>query len=99
VTESLNVSYRAALLERLRVSAARGPEYAEALKLASRDAAYRTRAMQLRRGWRRMQTALDRADTVSLGEMRALCAGADDLVGSSYDLKYAYLIARLLDGK
>jgi hypothetical protein len=96
IAESINRPYRVRLVAELRAAAAEEPEYAPALREASRDAEFGQRASDLQGRWREAEAAVRSAGQVPLPELRRIVRGADALLKDSYNLKYAYLIARLL---
>jgi hypothetical protein len=96
IAEGMNRAYRARLVGELQAAAAQEPEYAPALSEASRDAEFGERASDLQARWGKAEAAVRSARRVPLPELRRIVRGADALLKDSYDLKYAYLIARLL---
>jgi len=96
IGDEISGAYRAHLLASLEEVAAVAGEYVPALRDATRAQRFRGRAARLRREWRELQQVMRDADAAGTGELRALVRGADALLQSSYDVKYAYLIAELL---
>jgi len=95
-SEQLNRAYRAELTRRLRAVAAQGSEYRPTLIEASQDAGFRERAETLLRRWGELDTVLQLASQASVQDVRGLLKSADALKQESYEVKYAYLIAKVL---
>ncbi|NCO38573.1 MAG: hypothetical protein COZ06_22600 [Armatimonadetes bacterium CG_4_10_14_3_um_filter_66_18] len=95
IGEQLNGAYRKHLLGRLVSAVAQGKEYFGALDEASRDQQFGADAAALRARWREMEALIRQAGSAPLPELRRTIVGADALAKASYDVKYAYLIAKL----
>jgi len=95
ISEQLNSRYRADLARRLGAVAAQADEYMPALAEASTDAGFGPKARELRHQWRTFQLVAQDTSRVSVTDLREMLRSADDLLKASYELKYAYLIARL----
>ena len=102
IGERLNAPYRVELMRALGVSAGQGEQYIPALTEAARDAKYGKAAGDLLRRWQQAQrmsgapAVRSGASKVSVLELRRMIAGMDSLAKASYDLQYAYLIAKVL---
>lgn len=95
IGEQLNSRYRAHLARRLGAVAAQAEEYNPVLAKACSDARFGPRARELRHRWRKFRVVARDASRGSVGHLREMLKGADDLLKASYELKYAYLIGRL----
>ena len=96
IGERLNAPYRAELMRTLGASVGQGEQYIPTLTEAARDAKYGKAAGDLLRQWRKAQRMSRGASKVSALELRRMIGGMDSLGKASYDLKYKYLIAKVL---
>ena len=108
LTEKLNQAYRTSLFEDLRRAADVAPSYTEALSVAARheppaegkrfrDEENLARdARDLLRQWRRLQRINAEAASVPISEVRRVLTDTRSLAKASHELKYRYLIIRLL---
>lgn len=96
ITEQLNVPYRGTLAELISQAAAMGARYTDALKEASSDPVFGDRARRLTRQWRTIARMNRTAQTASVAEMRNALAQLKALNDESYEVKYTYLIRKLL---
>lgn len=85
------------LMGSIRRVVADGPEYAEVLDKAAKDETFGANARALRREWRRLQRLAFRSDDAPVSELRSASVSAAGLAQRSYDLKWKYLIHRLLE--
>lgn len=96
LTEQLNAPYRETLLKEVQVAAAQGEQYQAALKEASDDATFGERARKLLRDWRQIEKLSQARDSASTLDMRRSLTQLQALNEQSYQIKYKYLINKLL---
>ena len=96
LNRQLNDAYRRHLLKSISVVADRAEEYVGVLNEAAGDPEFGREARDLRRRWRRLQRMVRDADSAPVDELRAAALGAGSLSSASYELKYGYLIHKLL---
>jgi len=99
MTEQLNAAYRATLIARLRAAAAAGRKYTGDLIGASKDARFADQTRDLLRQWQEIDRLSSQAREASLPDIRRAIRTVTALARSSYEVKYEYLITRLLDGE
>jgi hypothetical protein len=99
VTEQLNAPYRATLIGKLRAAAAAGREYTKDLAEASQDARFADQARDLLRQWQDIERVNRQAAKASLPEVRKAIRTMTTLAKTSYEVKYEYLITKLVDGE
>lgn len=96
LNKQLNDGYRSHLLQRIRDVAEQGQEYAGVLRESVRDDEFGRRARDLRQRWRRLERMLRDAGESATDELRAAALDAASLASASYELKYRYMIHKLL---
>lgn len=96
LTEELNAPYRQTLLTEVKDAASQGAQYREALKDASDDPTFGEPARKLLREWRQIETLSKGSDQANTLEMRKSLTQLQALNEQSYQLKYKYLINKLL---
>ena len=96
VTEDVNAAYRSHVTRQLRAMVGRGADYLPVLSEAAGDPRYSEEALGLARGWRELRRLETRAARAPLAELRSMLRDSTGLASRSYDLKYAYLIDKLL---
>ncbi|MCE5217659.1 carbohydrate-binding family 9-like protein [bacterium] len=97
VTEQLNSPYRRTLLKQVSQAAKAFSEYRQGLELAAQDAEYAGRAAALLSDWRRLEEMSRQANRASILDMRAALVKLEALNRDSYEVKYDYLIHKLLE--
>jgi hypothetical protein len=96
ISARLNAPFREKLVGMVAAAAAKSADYAEVLKEAAQDPEYGTRANDLRLRWDRVVRLSRTSSEASVWDLRKALVSLDALVHESYDLKYNYLIAKLL---
>jgi len=96
ISEQLSRPYRTHLVVRLRAALPLSKGYLPALAEAAADEQFGKQAAELQQRWEEMQRLGKEANTAPILDLRHTTASVDALVKASYDLKYAYLIAKLL---
>lgn len=96
MTEELNAPYRAVLATQIAEAAALGVDYVDTLKQASEDEKFGERARDLLREWRQIERLNREAQQASILDMRVALMRLQVLNVQSYEVKYQYLIYRLL---
>lgn len=96
ITEQLNGEYRGTLLKQVAAAIKTFDEYREGLQLASQDAKYADQAQGLLAEWQKLEAINREAERASILDMRAALMKLDALNRDSYEVKYRYLIYRLM---
>jgi hypothetical protein len=96
VTEQLNAPYRKTLLAEVAAATAQFADYREGLEAAIADEKYGEQARTLLRDWRDLERLGRQADQADILQMRAALTKLALLNRDSYNVKYGYLIRRLL---
>ena len=96
LTEDLNRGYRTSLSDELSAAARRGGEFTPALEQAAQDPRLGTRAKQLLEDWRRIEAVNQQAATAAVTDVRQALMSAGSLVQASYEVKYTFLLDRLV---
>lgn len=95
-TEQLNAAYRQRLLQQVAGAVGQFASYRDGLQTAAKDDKYGQQARALLRGWRDIERLNRQADQAGIVQMRAALKQLGQLNRDSYDVKYQYLIYRLL---
>jgi hypothetical protein len=96
LTEELNSAYRGTLLKQVGQAIKNFGEYREGLTAAAQDAKYGAKAQALLADWQRFETIARDADKASILDMRQALMKLEALNRESYDVKYGFLIYKLL---
>ncbi len=96
ITEQLNAVYRDTLSRLVSEAAAMGAQYADTLREARTDETYGRRARRLSRQWRGIARINRKTQTASILDMRKALMRLQTLNDESYEVKYKYLIKKLL---
>lgn len=96
VTEQLNAPYRDTLLRQVAEAVKAFGEYREGLELAAKDEKYGEQAKGLLADWERLEAINQQAATAGILEMREALMKLEALNRESYEVKYRYLIDKLL---
>lgn len=96
VTEQLNAAYRGTLVSQVREAGKLGADYVATLKEAAGDAKFGAQAQALLKEWQRIEQINREAERANILDMRAALMKLQELNRDSYDVKYKYLIYRLL---
>lgn len=96
VTEQLNSGYRNTLVGQVQEAAKLGADYVGTLKEAVGDAKFGAQAQELLADWQRIEQISREAQKANILDMRQALMKLQELNKQSYDVKYKYLIYRLL---
>ena len=96
LTEELNSAYRGTLLKQVGQAIKNFGEYREGLTAAAQDAKYGAKAQALLADWQRFEAINREADKAGILEMREALMKLEALNRESYDVKYGFLIYKLL---
>ncbi|MEI6502616.1 MAG: carbohydrate-binding family 9-like protein [Armatimonadota bacterium] len=96
LTEQLNLPYRQTVAASMKAAAEIGAQYKGTLQEAQEDAAMGERARGLLREWRTIERLSKQTDTASILDLRHSLMQLQELNQASYELKYKYLISKLL---
>jgi len=98
--KSLNADYRATLVAQVKALAPPAGEYMDVLKQAATDDTVPMQgdALQMLAAWSRVGRLAQEAANAPMGDLRQAAARASSLQKESYELKYRYLIEKLLQG-
>ena len=99
IAASLNAPYRHHLIDQIERLARIGREYGPPIARAAGHRAFAGKAKDLTATWRRITALSAEPAKASLPEVRKLIAEASDLERRSYEVKYRFLIERLLEGE
>jgi hypothetical protein len=95
-TRRLNDPYQTQLAAEVKAAAAQGGQYVGLFKQAATDAQYGAQVRQLLAQWEALQQLSQAADHASTFEMRAGLLKLQTLSERSYQVKYQYLMNKLL---
>ncbi len=96
ISEELNLAYRTTISEQVAAAAKAFGEYKDALQQATQEQPFAEAAQRLLAQWQRLE-ALSRArDSASVLAMRQALRELDALNKESYEIKYRYLIYKLM---
>ena len=93
----LNAPYRQHLTRQIKALARTGRQYATPIAAAAGDRAFADEARELSGIWKRVEVISDDPASAPLPEVRKLITMASDLEQRSYEIKYRFLIERLLE--
>ena len=96
LTEQLNQDYRGTLMGQVAEAVKAFGSYREGLAAAAQDAKYCERAQALLANWQRFETINREADKAGILEMREALMKLEALNRQSYEVKYNFLIYKLL---
>ena len=96
ITEQLNAPYRAKLTAQVKAAAVQGQGYLDTLKQAAADAKYGESARALLADWQTIEKLGRQADTAGILDIRTALMKLQALNEQSYQVKYKYLIEKLL---
>lgn len=96
VTEQLNLPYRQTIAAEMKAAATIGRDYLATLEEAKTDAVFGEQAKDLLREWKRIDRLSKQTTTASILELRQSLMKLQTLNQQSYEVKYKYLIAKLL---
>lgn len=96
LTEQLNAPYRQSLLTEVKTAASQGTQYQATLKDASTDATFGEPARKLLDQWQEIEKLSKASNNANTLEMRRSLTQLQALNEQSYQLKYKYLINKLL---
>ncbi|MCE5238802.1 carbohydrate-binding family 9-like protein [bacterium] len=96
LTEKLNQEYRGTLLKQVAQAVKSFGEYREGLVAAAQDAKYGAQAQALLADWQRFEAINREADKAGILEMREALMKLEVLNRQSYEVKYGFLIYKLL---
>lgn len=96
LTEQLNAPYRQALLGEVKAAATQGAQYQGTLKDASADVTFGEQARKLLSDWQEIEKLSKSSNNAGTLEMRQSLTQLQALNEQSYQLKYKYLINKLL---
>jgi hypothetical protein len=96
LTEELNLPYRRTVAAAIGAAAEIGAQYRGTLQEAQDDAVLGERARALLREWRQIERLSKQGDTASILSLRQSLMKLQLLNQDSYELKYRYLINKLL---
>lgn len=96
LTEQLNLPYRQTVAASMKAAAQIGAQYKGTLQEAQDDALLGERARGLLREWRQIERLSKQSNTASILNLRQSLMKLQMLNLDSYEVKYKYLIAKLL---
>jgi len=97
ISQQLSAEYRARLHARLQTAVDRMSEYVTDLREAAKDRRFARPAHDLLRQWRRLERTAKRGEQASTQEMRKGLVGVEAMVQRAYEIKYEYLLAKLVE--
>ena len=96
LTEQLNKDYRGTLIKQVAEAVKAFGSYRDGLAAAGQDAKYAERAKALLADWQHFEAINREADKAPILEMRDALMKLETLNRESYDVKYNFLIYKLL---
>ncbi|NOZ20590.1 MAG: hypothetical protein GXP25_05810 [Planctomycetes bacterium] len=96
-TAKINAAYRRHLARQVKELAKAGAKYQGPIAKAAAAQQFKAEAQKLQDAWTRIATLAQDAKNAPLPEIRRFIAQAKDLKQRSYEIKYRYLIEKLLE--
>jgi len=97
ISQQLSSEYRGQLQTRLQAAVDRMSQYVADLREAAKDRRFARPAHGLLRQWRHLERTARRGEQASTQEMRKGLVGVEAMVQRAYEIKYEYLLARLIE--
>ena len=96
ITEQLNAPYRGTLTAQIKAAAGEGAQYQDALKQAQNDPKFGEQAGQLLEQWQNIAHLNEQASRAGILDLRQALMKLQMLNDQSYQVKYKFLIEKLL---